>query len=217
MNVENDLSGDYVLTDDIDLSGIENWTPIFDSGATYIEDGFFSGSLDGQGHKIINLNGKYDPDNPWFEIEGEVMPRGLFLGLLDATIENIIFENIMVDGFEDDSEHPDGAYPVLDAVGCLTSVICNSTVRNVQMSGSVKGRRFVAPLAAIGVKKRPTDKIIIDKFGFNGTIHSKLFSSGIITTLYTEDQNMTFNEGDIEIENSYVNGDLMIPVEVMVQ
>ena len=47
-NIANDLDGDYILTDDIDISG-ENWTPI----GTIEEP--FKGTLDGNGHTISGL------------------------------------------------------------------------------------------------------------------------------------------------------------------
>lgn len=48
-NIRNGLSGDYVLTADIDLSGYANWEPI-GSAATP-----FTGKLDGNGFTISNL------------------------------------------------------------------------------------------------------------------------------------------------------------------
>ena len=47
--IQNDLGGTYVLDNDIDLSSIENWTPI---GASETP---FTGTFDGQGHQITGL------------------------------------------------------------------------------------------------------------------------------------------------------------------
>lgn len=62
--VREDLTAHYVLTEDVDLSGYENWEPIgaFQSLSDAPEDAevphpdyAFTGTFDGQGHKISNL------------------------------------------------------------------------------------------------------------------------------------------------------------------
>ena len=62
--VRDDLKAHYVLTDDIDLSGYENWIPIgaFQSLSDALEDAevphpdfAFTGTFDGAGHTISNL------------------------------------------------------------------------------------------------------------------------------------------------------------------
>lgn len=55
--IANDLDGDYILTDDIDISG-ENWTPI----GTREEP--FKGTLDGDGHTISGLTIEEDSFTP---------------------------------------------------------------------------------------------------------------------------------------------------------
>ena len=50
-NIRNNLAGSYALTGDIDLSGIESWTPI---GENYANK--FTGNFDGQGYEIRGLN-----------------------------------------------------------------------------------------------------------------------------------------------------------------
>lgn len=55
--IANDLDGDYILTNDIDISG-ENWTPI----GTIEEP--FTGTLDGDGHTISGLTIKEDSFTP---------------------------------------------------------------------------------------------------------------------------------------------------------
>lgn len=58
------MNGDYELTDDIDLSSIDNWTPIGGaSGDQYglvSGDRVFSGTFDGKGHAITGLTIAYD-------------------------------------------------------------------------------------------------------------------------------------------------------------
>jgi len=50
-NIRNNLSGKYILTADIDLSGWGNWEPIGGDSGNY----FFSGTLDGNGYAIRNI------------------------------------------------------------------------------------------------------------------------------------------------------------------
>src|SRR5699024_135510 len=55
-NINNDMSGKYILMGDIDLSGISDWAPI---GHTDTEDWYpqasFTGELNGNGYVIKNL------------------------------------------------------------------------------------------------------------------------------------------------------------------
>lgn len=55
--IANDLDGDYILTNDIDISG-ENWTPIGTREET------FKGTLDGNGHTISGLTIEEDSFTP---------------------------------------------------------------------------------------------------------------------------------------------------------
>jgi len=87
-DIRNNLSGKYILTADIDLTGI-NWTPI---GAT--SGNAFTGVLDGNGKKIKNLTINYTGGNTT-----SITRFGLFGFLNMAEVKNIIFEgvNIYVD------------------------------------------------------------------------------------------------------------------------
>lgn len=69
-NINN--TGNYILMNDIDLSGFGNWKPIEE----------FSGILDGNGYKISNLTIKDDSDKSKSEI-------GLFKNLKGAEIKNL--------------------------------------------------------------------------------------------------------------------------------
>ena len=78
-NINNNLKANYVLANDIDLSG-RDFTPI---GNT--DSGAFEGSFDGNGHTISNLDvfsGKY---------------AGLF-GYNDGTVKNLTLSNVSVYG-----------------------------------------------------------------------------------------------------------------------
>ena len=92
--VNDDLTGSYVLTADIDLEGIE-WTPI---GAFVMGGGeegevpdmtaAFTGTFDGQGHTIRNLTVN----------QPEGWALGLFGCAANAEIGNFTLENAAVDG-----------------------------------------------------------------------------------------------------------------------
>ena len=92
--IAENLSGHYVLTADIDLSGLE-WTPI---GAFVMGGGeegevpdmtaAFTGAFDGQGHTIRNLTVN----------QPEAWAVGLFGCAANAEIGNFTLENAAVDG-----------------------------------------------------------------------------------------------------------------------
>lgn len=73
----NGSSCTFYLTDNIDLSEIENWTPIGNSTANY-----FGGTLDGQNFQISNLNVS----------AAKKKAGGLFLYITNATIQNLTLD-----------------------------------------------------------------------------------------------------------------------------
>lgn len=82
-------SGKYFeMTKDIDLSGIENWTPIGTIGKP------FAGVFDGKDHKIVGLTIKY------------VLPEGgkedkMYMGLFGATSSDVAIGTVL-NGYEPD-------------------------------------------------------------------------------------------------------------------
>ena len=93
--INENLSGHYVLTADIDLAGIE-WTPIgayAPSGESEeaqeipAADAAFTGIFDGQGHTISNLTIN----------QPEAWAMGLFGCVANAQIDNFTLENASVD------------------------------------------------------------------------------------------------------------------------
>ena len=92
--INENLSGHYVLTADIDLADIE-WTPIGafipgggEEGEVPDMTAAFTGSFDGQGHIIRNL--KINQPESW--------AMGLFGCIANAEISNFTLENATVDG-----------------------------------------------------------------------------------------------------------------------
>lgn len=86
--IANNMYGSYVLANDIDMSGY-SWTPIGKSLSSP-----FYGKLDGQGHKIINLNINISINSA--SLNSPAHAVGLFGVCSGAVIKNIDFENASV-------------------------------------------------------------------------------------------------------------------------
>lgn len=118
--IANNLSGKYVLENDITLSGDE-WTPIGTS------DHPFTGTLDGRGHTIIGLtvgNGVQDQTNN----------NKAFFGFTNgAKVQNIAFTNAVVKGYEQ--------------AAIVVAQATSSTLSNIYVSGVVTGRDHVGTIA----------------------------------------------------------------------
>ena len=89
--IRDNPSGDYVLVEDIDLSGIDNFEPIEN----------FTGTFDGNGHKISNLTIDR-PDESHVGLFSTVDEDTRLFGLVDdeGTIENVTLKdaNVTADG-----------------------------------------------------------------------------------------------------------------------
>ncbi len=80
-----------ILTNDIDMSDITDWTPI---GKTTK----FSGTFDGQGHTIRNFTSK---SNGYNIVNGSGYCNAFFGNLSGATVKNVTFDNARVECAED--------------------------------------------------------------------------------------------------------------------
>jgi len=119
--VANDLAGDYVLVDDVDLSGVGDFEPLGDQTEA------FTGTFDGGGYTITGLT----IDRPGAEYVG--LFGSLGRGPL-GVVQNLTLENVDVTG---------GA-----RVGGLGGAN-GGNVANVTVSGSVSGTRRVGGLAGV--------------------------------------------------------------------
>ena len=111
--VADDLAGDYVLTEDIDLSDLE-FTPIGNNTEP------FTGTFDGDGHIISNLDISVEDSE-------ESSFTGLFGILENATVRNLALENCIVT-----SETTGGIY-----AGIIAGKMKNSLVEDVYVSGQI--------------------------------------------------------------------------------
>ncbi|MEK3977452.1 ZmpA/ZmpB/ZmpC family metallo-endopeptidase-related protein, partial [Psychrobacillus sp. FSL K6-1267] len=107
------LNVDYLLMNDIDLTGVE-WTPIGDS----LTAEQFTGNFDGDGHKITGLRVNTTKDNV-----------GLFGYVKKGTIKNIHLSNVNIQGG--------------NRVGGLMGQSSAAIVKNVSVEGTVTGKQYV--------------------------------------------------------------------------
>ena len=102
-------ASNYILANDIDLEG-ESWTPVGN-----LSDGSFSGSFDGAGYTISNLN-----------IPGSSDYQGLFgIVVTGGYIHDLILEDVNVSGD--------------DNVGGFVGYIGGATIQDCSVSGTVTG------------------------------------------------------------------------------
>ena len=118
--VNRNLSGNYQLANDIDMSSYDGFKGIAVSGTP------FSGTLDGQGYKVSGLTVTYTDGGS---------NEGIFGQTAGATFKNIAFENILVD-----------AGSAADHVGFIGSA-SSTTFDQVAITGKVIGDDHVALLA----------------------------------------------------------------------
>ena len=142
--VREDLTAHYILTDNIDLSGYENWEPIgtFQSLSDAPEDAevphpdyAFTGTFDGDGHTISNLT--VNSEAP--------MGAGLFgcsMGTEESEgfIRDFTLENVNISGF-----YLVGGAVGLQFMGCKVSeidLIGDNTLTGMQGIGGIVGTGF---------------------------------------------------------------------------
>jgi hypothetical protein len=158
-------TGKFVLTADIDMDGKD-----FNG---FTSD--FSGTIDGQGHKVKNLKVEFNGDNE----------KGVFYKTVGATIKNIAFENMQVlghgtkriglvgnaSGTTFEQVAVTGKVNGDDNVALLTGHADNVTFKNCYVSGEV-----VAAMQAGG--------FIGQTEGKGASIENSYFNGDIKVTIY---------------------------------
>lgn len=86
-DINHDLKGNYILMNDIDLSGWGTWEPIGNSKETVIDE--FRGNFDGNGHTISNLR---------LSVTGDSENIGLFGKVRFGSVKNLTLSNVKVEG-----------------------------------------------------------------------------------------------------------------------
>ena len=158
-------TGKFILTADIDMDGKDF--------KGFTSD--FSGTIDGQGHKVKNLKVEFDGDNE----------KGVFYKTVSATIKNIAFENMQVlghgtkriglvgnaSGTTFEQVAVTGKVNGDDNVALLAGHADNVTIKNCYVSGEV-----VAAMQAGG--------FIGQTEGKGASIENSYFNGDITVTIY---------------------------------
>lgn len=155
-----DENGVVKLLDDIDMAGVENWTPIGEASFSWASHSIqsltgntFKGHFDGDGHTIKNFDmvcrASGTVSNAW----------GMFGALTDgAIVENIVF---------DKSCSLTVAAQKGSDTGVLAGFVYNSTVRNIENHASMS----VSAEAASGDNVRLTMGVIGFAFAGDSDTH----------------------------------------------
>lgn len=152
----------YVLTDDIDLSAIENFPVISNLGSSV---------LDGQGKKISNLKINFD-------YSSSSVPASSYWGFIKSinaggAVKNIHFENanVKVTGSTSGTGH---------RLGTVVGRMTNGTISGVMVTGNVDGYDGIDGVGGIvgAVGDTGTTGIIRDCF-FSGTVAARGHAGGI--------------------------------------
>ena len=163
------LNGDFILMNDIDLSGV-NWNPIGINSAP------FSGHLDGNGHKISNLT--IDTSN-----YTNRSSFGLFGYISFAT-----FEDLVIEDFEFTSENIEKTYYVGALAGIDLTDLSSSTneeplIKGITTSGSyvVAKQSSSYPVYAGGLFGKVSFEIISNCKNFIGITNAS-YAGGLVGT-----------------------------------
>jgi hypothetical protein len=119
------LNGSYVLINDIDLSGVENWVPIgMQTGHTFNTAGNaltnFTGTFDGRNHVIKNLTYSFTGNYDGLAFGNAELTGGLFGRIGNGTIKNLVLKNFTITG---------------NCAGALAAALAPCTIENVSVIG----------------------------------------------------------------------------------
>ena len=154
-----DLSGKYILMNDIDLSGYE-WTPVGNN-----DMGPFKGVFNGNGKVVKNLS---------INRPSETM-QGFFGNASNAIIKNVGLENVDIISNE-------------YTAGLLAGTGSNASITNCYVTGKLKGRAYISGLASNlrgTVEACYTNVSISVPTGANGGLIGD-FGGGSIKNSYSE-------------------------------
>ena len=155
-------TGKFILTADIDMDGKDF--------KGFTSD--FSGTIDGQGHKVKNLKVEFNGDNE----------KGVFCKTVSATIKNIAFENMQVLGHG------------TKRIGLVGNAL-GTTFEQVAVTGKVTGDDNVALLAG------HADNVTFKNCYVSGEVVAAMQAGGFIGQLEGKGasiENSYFN-GDIKV------------------
>jgi hypothetical protein len=119
-------AGEVILLNDIDLTGLNEWTPIGFGGPSTGTPAYgtitsaFKGVFNGQGHTIKGINWTYSSESK------ESSLFGLFGAISGGTVKNLVF------GADGDSIKVTGTAASIVSVGAIAGYIENGTIANVK-------------------------------------------------------------------------------------
>ena len=165
-NIRNNLSGKYILMNDIDLSSFSNWDPIGDFDTNAGSGDIFTGELNGNGHVIKNLKIN--------------RPTGLYLGLFSAsfgTIKNLGIENANVSG----GKSVGGYEPFVGVLAAVASNVENSYVTGrVSTTGASACGGIIGLLARTDSSGNLIEGGTIKNSYFNGNVSGYIYCGGVV-------------------------------------
>lgn len=162
VKIDKNPTGKFILTADIDMDGKDF--------KGFTSD--FSGTIDGQGHKVKNLKVEFNGDNE----------KGVFYKTVSATIKNIAFENMQVLGHG------------TKRIGLVGNAL-GTTFEQVAVTGKVNGDDNVALLAG------HAENVTIKNCYVSGEVGAAMQAGGFIGQLEGKGasiENSYFN-GDIKV------------------
>ena len=164
-NIRNDLSGKYILMNDIDLSSIDNWQSIgtiktIDADLKPYGESF-TGILDGNGHTIKNLKSTQ---------------QGLFACIDHAEIKNLNIENIQI---ECKTDLPDEDEGLTGPAGGVAGAATNSKITNCKVIGDISGQNKRFDAGSLSLENTGSGMGGIIGVSVNNTIDTCSFSGNI--------------------------------------
>ena len=187
-NVRNNLSGKFILMNDIDLSSLSNWEPIGDN-ETNSSDSRFTGAFDGNGFIIKNMIIKIKRSNTTY--------AGLFGYASGGNIKNIGIEQseIFIDKQLISGNPTIEAY-VGGIAGCSSSPIHNSYNMGSVIAKSTGSLSYVGGIAGYSG--------VISNCYNMGNISSWTDAGGIAG--YSGTISNCYNMGNVFSDTGYVGG-----------
>lgn len=194
-NVRNNLSGKYILMNDIDLSGWGNWVPVGASSAI-----FFDGTFDGNGFTVNNMM-----------IDVQSNFAGLFGYIKNSTIKNLGIINSHVACAE--PIRGTEAYNYVYAGG-LAGYSNSSYIENCYNTGSVSGINNTRPAMVgglLGLLQGDSNSSYYIKNSFNtGMVNAfsesvQSYAGGVAGYATTVSIDNCLNGGNIFAETNSIN------------
>ena len=173
------MSGSYELTNDIDLSGVNDWVPIgMNTGHTFAANTAggltnFSGTFDGKGYAIKNLTYTYNGAYAGGTNTTDNLTGGIF-GRIAGTVKNLELKNLTITG------NCAGALAASLAIATIDQVsVVGCTISGGYEVGGITGRTNNSPQTFKDCYIDPTTKIT--GAGKVGGFVGNIYQTGNIT------------------------------------